>query len=288
MKINKFKYILCLFALALVFNCEDDDPISAGNADPLNKTIVSVPVTVSSSAMAIGEGNLAAFDVALGQTFSSDATVTLRIDMDNGRFTTGTVVVPAGSTSASGSIGVSADDGLMPAIIISPNSATVQAIGILLDEAVPDTLFEADSNVLELAVWARTLGIAGGLNCLLDWNGAPGIDLDMEIIDAAFTAFFETAYSGDRFETDLFQTVGRADGSYVIWVTFYDGAGAPLSVDTDIAILLTTPDNKLAEFMFTLPAGMDANVRMPFVQFTKSTNVETGITSYIDFTDVSL
>jgi hypothetical protein len=286
MKIINFKYIVCLLSLALVFSCEDDDPISAGNADPLNKIIVDVPVTVSSPDVGIGEGNLAKFDVTLGQSFASDATITVRIDMDNGRFTTGTTEVPAGSTSASGTILVPADDSLMPATIISPNSATIQAIGILLDEPVADTVFAADSNVFDLNVWSQSQEIDAGLVVQMDWNGAPAVDVDMYIIDAGFTAIFEQAESGDRFEVDLFGNAEHADGDYVVYTRVF--APDPLTDDTPLSVLLVKPDNVLESFSFTVPAGTAAaDGFIPLVQFTKNTNAETGVTSYTAFSDVS-
>lgn len=284
MNFNKFKYFLCLAIVALVFNCEDDDPLTAGDADPLNKTIVSVPVTVSSDDPGIGEGNLASFNVTLGQSFASDATVTVRIDMDNGRFTTGTTVVPAGSTSGSGTILVPADDDLLPATVISPNSATIQAIGILLDEVVPDTLFEADSNVFDLNVWSQSQEIVGGLRLQMDWNGAPGVDIDMYVIDAAFTAIFERAESGSRFELDTFGNNEHPDGDYVVYFSVF--SPDPLAVETPLSVLLVKPDNVLESYLFTLPAGTPGGFT-PLVQFTKVTNTETGITSYEGFMDVS-
>lgn len=286
MKIIKFKYILCLLSLALVFSCEDDDALSAGNADPLNKTVIDVPVTVSSPDLGIGEGNLAKFDVTVGQSFPSDATITVRIDMDNGNFTTGTAVVTAGSTSASGTILVPADDSLMPATIISPNSATIQAIGILLDEPVADTLFRAESNIFDLNVWAQSQGVAGGLVVQMDWNGAPAVDIDMYIIDAAFTAIFEQAESGNRFEVDTFGNTEHPDGDYVVYTRVF--APDPLTEATPLSVLLVRPNNVLESFSFTVPAGTAAaDGFLPLVGFTKTTDAETGITSYSAFSDVS-
>ena len=276
---NYIKIFYVAFLSLAMFSCEDDEAISAGDADPTNKTIVAVPVTVSSDVPGIGEGNLTTFSVTLGQSFASDATVTVKLIMDNGRFNSGSVVVTAGSTSATGTVLVPADDDLLPATVISPNSATLEAVGILLDEPVAATLFEAESNVLDLNVWSRSQEQDGGLVAQLDWNGAPGIDIDMYIIDAAFTAFFEQAESGSRFEVDLFGNNEHPDGDYVVYLSVF---GAPLAEDTPASLLLVKPDNVLESFLLNVPAGTGGGFTA-LVGFTKTTDVETGITSYSNF-----
>ncbi len=280
MKLNKLKYLSFAVALGLTFvACEDDDPITAGAGDPDTKNIVNLDATLTTAQSATGEGNTLAFSVTLPQTFASDATVTTRVELDNGETTLGTATVAAGATSGTGSIVLPGDDGVITGATIAPvdNSATLKVVGFLLEEEEPGTLYVVNSNTVDLALYPDTLAPDGGLNILLDWDNPAANDLDLQVIDRAFTAIFENSDSGDRFESDLFQNTGRADGIYDIYVIPFTAVPAE---GINFALLLTQPDGTLAVLNGSIPSTATTGARVAVGTFEKVTDPVTGVVSY--------
>jgi hypothetical protein len=280
MKNIKF-LLLSMSLIALSTSCEDDDPISAGEGDPLLKSVVALEATVSTQQLTVGEGNVIDFSVTLPNSFDSDADVTVRVLLDNGLTNTGTASVAAGSTTGTGSLTMPPDDNLLTGETIDGalNAAELFAEAILLDELVPGTTYTLSSNVVDLNIYPRTLAVGGGVNILSDWNGAPAVDLDMYVYDSDFN-LYEVAESGSRFETDLFQNVGRPDRQFFVWIGVWnppaDGSEVPY------VVLITMPDGRLVDVRGVIPAGA---VRGDFFQvatFEKTTDVETGVVSYIN------
>ncbi|RZS99940.1 hypothetical protein [Aquimarina brevivitae] len=280
--IYRLKYIafVGLFGLILT-SCEDDNPVTAGIGDPLDKEIINIDATIASDVTVTGEGNVVDFTVTLPQAFSTDVTVTATARMDNGGVTTGTAEIAAGATTGAGTVTISPDDSVIDGETIegASDALTIELTAILLDELVPGTTYTISSNELSLGIYPKTLSAAGGINILLDWNGAPGIDIDMQVIDRGFTAIFENAASGDRFEEDLFENTGRADGIYDVYVIAFTPVAAG---GTDYNVLFTLPDGRLVAVNGTLPESTPVGVRIPVATFEKSTNVDTGVVSYIN------
>jgi hypothetical protein len=280
MKNIKF-LLLTMSLIALSTSCEDDDPFTAGEGDPLLKTVVPIVATVSTDQLSIGEGNVMDFSVTLPNSFGSDTSVTVRVLLDNGQTNTGTASVAAGSTTGTGSLTMPPDDGLLTGDTVDGaiNGAELFAEAILLDELVPGTTYTLTSNVVDLNIYPRTLAVGGGINIISDWNGAPDIDIDMYVIDRAFTTIFERAESGSRFEEDLFQNVGRPDGIYDVHLSLFTPA-APGG--TPYAVLMTLPDGRLVDVRGTLAEDEALGTFIPVATFEKSTNAETGVVSYIN------
>jgi len=285
MKINYIKYFgkfafTAVLALG-VLSCEDDEPISAGDGDPLAKNVVSVDAMVTALQPNVGEGNLTPFAVTIGNTFSSDATVTVKVTFDNGDVSTGTALVPAGATTGTGALTMPADDGFIPAGLVAENAGTLSAIAILLDELVEDTTYVIAPNATDIGIFSDTLGVAGGLNSIFDWSNSENADLDFYVIDEAFTAIFEDSETGSRFESDLFETVGREDGVYVFYTIIFT---APADEAIDYQVLSTLPDGSLNVFEGTLPAGSPQGSFIPLGSFEKITDEVSGTISYTNFT----
>ncbi|MDY8134434.1 hypothetical protein [Aquimarina sp. 2201CG5-10] len=281
MKKLNFKYILLSLAILAFGSCDDDDPISAGIGDPSTKNIINLESTVASDLAVIGEGNVIGFSVTLPQGLSSDATVTARITLDNGNTSTGTATVAAGATTGTGTITVPADDGVITGDTVGgvSNAAQLSLIAILLDELEPNTTYTITSNTVDLGIYADTLPSDSGLNILFDWEDPATNDLDMQVIDRAFTFIFETSESGNRFESDLFQNAGRDDGIYDVYTIIFT---ASPTVDLNYDLLFTLPDGSLEVINGTLPAGSPNLTRIPIATFEKSTDAVTGEVSYIN------
>lgn len=285
MKLNYIKYF-GKFAFAAVLalgavSCEDDEPISAGEGDPLTKNIVSVDAMVTALQPNVGEGNLTPFAVTIGNSFSSDATVTVKVTFDNGEVSTGTAVVPAGTTTGTGSLTMPTDDGFIPAGLVAEDAGTLSAVAIRLDELVEGTTYVVAPNETSIGIFSDTLGIAGGLNSIFDWTNPENADLDFYVIDEAFTAILESSETGSRFESDLFQTIGREDGVYVFYTSIFT---APADEAIDYQVLSTLPDGSLNAFEGTLPAGSPQGSFIPLGSFEKITDEVSGTVSYTNFT----
>lgn len=284
MKLNYIKYFgKFAFAgvLALsVLSCDDDDPISAGEGDPLNKNIVSVDATVTALQPNVGEGNLTPFAVTLGDTFESDATVTVKVTFDNGDVSTGTALVAAGTTMGTGALTMPADDGFIPAGLTAVNAGTLSATAILLEELIPDTTYVINPNSTDIGIFSDTLGVDAGLNSIFDWSNPEEADLDFFVVDAS-GADLESSESGSRFESDLFQTIGREDGVYTFETIIF---AAPADEALNYQVLSTLPDGTLNVFEGVLIAGTTQGVRIPLGTFEKVTDEVSGIVSYTNFT----
>ncbi len=282
MKLNFIKFytkvaFTAVFALSIL-SCDDDEPVTAGEGDPFSKDVVAVDATVSTTQPQIGEENLLPVTVTLGQSFSSDATITVEATLTNGNVTTGEVVVPSGTTTGSGSFTLPSDDGFVPAGFFDPNAGSLEAIAIRLDELVEGTTYVTSSNQVSLDIWSKTAPGRGGLNYVLDWED-PSVDLDLRVYSEPEFVFYENGSSGDRFEEDLFDSAGRPDGLYVWYVVNFDG---PFETDMDYRLFVTQPDGSLEVLSGTFTAGTPGPALIPFASFEKSTNVETGKVSYIN------
>lgn len=282
MKTVNLKYIiLALVAIIGFSSCEDDDPISAGIGDPSNKNVVNVEATVTPAQTIIGEGNLLSFQVTVPNSFSTNVTITARIELDNGNSTIGTATIAAGATTGTGTISVPADDGVITGDTVGgvANAGKLFLIAILLEDLEPNTTYTISSNTADLGIYADTRPADSGLNIILDWEDPANNDFDMQVIDRAFTTIFETAETGSRFEFDLFQNAGRADGIYDIYVIIFTPSP---TVDVKYDLLMTHPDGRLEVISSAIPAGSPAGVRIPIATFEKSTDAVTGEVSYIN------
>ena len=52
------KFSFCAMIAMASVSCEDDDPLTAGDGDPLNENIISVDATVSTTQPTVGEDNV--------------------------------------------------------------------------------------------------------------------------------------------------------------------------------------------------------------------------------------
>ncbi len=275
---KNFKKIFFALSLsAFMFSsCSDDDPQTAGDGDPLNEeSIEVVDVTVSSTQPKVGEGDRVAVSVTIGKTFATDVTVGIKATFDNGDQTLGSISVPSGSTTGTGSIVMPSDDGVSSGTFDgSINFGSLEAFSILLKELEPNTSYVVNSNVVNFDVLDLTLSVSAGLNLLFDWANPDGNDLDMYVFDSATFTQFESSASGSRYESDLFQTQGRPDGEYFIGINVFS------TTDTTIPyrFALTRPDGfvDIYEGEFVNPSGFI----YPVVYFTKTTDQVTGIVTY--------
>ena len=185
---------------------------------------------------------------------------------DNGRTTLGSATIPAGSTSGTGSITLPGDDGASSGMLYGvPDFAKLELVGIQLADLEKGNTYTLTSNKTSFAIIDSTLGAAGGLNVLFDWEGAPSSDLDMYIYSADTFELYESAETGSRYEVDLFQNLNRPDGDYFIAVGVYSIGTDEPTRDLDYLFALTLPDGTVDIYTGTFEAAADGDFYFPVI-----------------------
>lgn len=277
---NIFKKLTLTVALGLVVvSCTEDA-----------KRGITLPATESGEATLTLEDNVfapnasASFSFALPQAYDKPARVTVSALSSEFVERTATVDVPAGQTTGTG-------------MITLPNTASGNVIGtytqgaasfatLKINGAVPlkeevDTngnveLVPDSSNTLALTsnevtvdVISRLPGFnADGYNYVMDWEDPTNVDLDLQVIDAAFTSIFESSGSLTRFESDLFNNT-HPDGDYVFYVRIWETPN-PTTAPIEYTIHMINPQGVRTSFTSTLPAGSPAGgSRIPVATLNK-------------------
>lgn len=281
MKKLNLKYIVLSLTVLFFCACEDDEPISAGMGDPANATVVNLEGTITPDLLVVGEGNVIGFEVTLPNSFTSDATVSARIELDNGTSSIGTATVEAGATTGRGTITIPADDDVITGDTIGgvSNAAEISLVAILLEELVPNTTYTITSPIVDLGIYSDTLPADSGLNILFDWEDPANNDFDLFAFPITGGTSIEGSGTGSRFEGFLFQNAGRADAEYII---AYEIFGTPPANDVGYELLFTLPDGSLEILSGTIAAGTPADSVLALAIFEKSTDPVSGEVSYIN------
>ena len=105
---KKFKILLLSISfIATSTSCYDDGPIN----EVTLQGVADITLSVSTNNSVVGEGGSLPFTVTIPSTVDSDVTVEATLSFEGG-IVTNTVTVPAGQTTANGSITMQANDGL--------------------------------------------------------------------------------------------------------------------------------------------------------------------------------
>ncbi len=239
---------LILPAISLMVSCGEDD-YSEAYVDTEVKIALVGTLTINSTQAPPGQ--FVNFEATMPQSFSVSSTVTVRAtNADNGNYKVAMVQVPAGQTTLSGHVE-------MPAMSLGgphdffglDNAVYVEIDGVALNEGEdPYTLSSnrvyltlLDNNGLyDVAYPADYDGdgvIEPWLSLSLDWEGPYDVnDLDMYVIDEAWTTIYEDSWSTTRFEGDWFNGNWYPDGAYVVYVDIWFG-------ETPISYRFTATDH---------------------------------------------
>lgn len=278
---NIYKYLsLVAFSAILLSSCTEEESLIGYPLD-LGLTTVALEGTVSTNYPQTAEGRTIDVTVSIPQTFASDADVEVTATFNSGAFTTATVSVPAGSTTGTGTITLPASDGFAVGFFGLENYGSLQLTAILLDTVDPGVNYTITSASQPLQIFDEIQSsaygegvVAGRMTYLLDWANPDINDLD------AYVLGFESAESGSRYETDIFNDE-HPDGDYTIDV------GVWTAGETEIPwklffVFPNQTDYLIFEGTFTnLTLGTNVN-GFPYasiVGFTKTTDSE-GVVSY--------
>jgi hypothetical protein len=271
---KKIKYILLILAIGFsVTACYDDDPINK----VVTQGLTDITLSVASSSTVTAEGFGVPFTASIPNTFSSDVDVEASLKFQGGIVNT-LVTIPAGSTSADGSIQMQSNDGLNK---FSGRPVALSLTGLAVSGAVAGepTVFNITSNEINITSYDRvqwpygSATIAGRMTALFDWGDPANNDLDMLIFRDDFTQV-EGAASGSRWETDIFNDT-HADGNYFVAIDFWIASG-----DIPWKIFFVHPDQTtVTSFEGTFVGAQDGDFVFPLINFTKTTD-GSGVVTY--------
>ncbi len=265
---RNFKYLLLSFVVSgLMMSCYDDDPIEATTIQGL----ADVTLGVSSTNAVVGEGSAVPFTATIPQAFTEDSSIDVQLDFEGGRVNT-PVTIPAGATSASGTITMSQIDG---ADKFTGVDVTLSLQGLLVENTAAGTpsVYNVNSNGVVLRSYDAQVfpGYGAGVvnsraTVLMDWENPGANDLDMRIFDEDFN-LIESAGSGSRYETDILNTE-HPDANYFVVVDFFGASG-----DIPWQIFFQQPDEEtVVLFRGTFTADeVDSGQVFPVIEYTKTT-----------------
>jgi len=277
---KKIKYILTLIALScIVVSCEDDEPITAGEGNPLNEEVINIEAVVSAEFDVVGEGINFDYTVTIPSALPSDADITVELELSNGRITTSRVEFAAGATTGTETITVAAEDDFITgdAVEGTPNSAVLKVTGVLLDPLVTGTAYTISSNDLSLGMYSIVPEPnPAGLEILMDWPEAGVNDIDLGLFTGA-GSFLRASETGSRYESITVENT-EPDGTYLLASVAFT---APPVGGLPLKFFFVTPEGDLEVFDVDYP---EAGGLVLSLSFDKVTDVDTGITSYGNFT----
>jgi hypothetical protein len=270
---KKIKYFLLTMAISVgVTACYTDDPINKITINGLS----DITLSVSSLNGETGEGFVVPYTAVIPNVFSSDVDVQASLTF-NGGVILDAVTIPAGSTSADGSINMQ-NDGLNK-FTGKPVALSLTGLSVSDAQAGEPTVFNITSNEIILTSYDRvqwpygSSTIAGRMTALFDWGDPGANDLDMLIFRDDFT-LVESAASGSRWETDIFNDT-HADGNYFVAIDFWVASG-----DIPWKLWFVHPDQKtISSFAGTFAGAASGDFVYPLINFTKSTDGN-GVVSY--------
>jgi len=269
---KKIKNILLIVTLVFsVTACFDDDAINIVEiAD-----ITDVTLNVASINSVTGEGAIVPFTAVIPNTFSSDVDVEVTLTFQGG-IVTNTVTIPAGSTSADGTITMQDDDGFDD---FDGRTVGLSITGLSVSGAVAGepTVFDITSNTVNLTSYDRVQlergfdPVNGQMTILFDWENPGANDLDVRIFNADTFTQVELAVSGSRWETDTFNDT-HPDGDYFVLIEFFTASG-----NIPWQIFFVHPDQETISFFEgTFMSTASGDAVFPLINFTKTTTVVDG------------
>jgi hypothetical protein len=285
--IKQITYSLILILAIYSCDTEYDQEVFIAETVSLNGNI-ELTSSIGAPGFAVG------FTVTLPQKFDKIAVVTVKATGKDLTETTATVRIPAGDKTASGAIE-------MPAVSIPDlyssieEYATVEIKGMaLFNEVVEDgeivleneatDNFTMSSNMTKVDYYSRVQWpygsdvIAGRMTALFDFapsTDGSARDLDMLMYNADTFENVESAASGSRWETDIFNDT-HPDGDYFVAIDLYKATG-----NIPWKIFFVHPNQTTIDyFEGTFEDTVDGDFIYPVINFTKSTDAD-GIVSYV-------
>jgi hypothetical protein len=277
MKIIK-KITFSLAVLLAIYSCDteyDKEVI-------LNDDLTTITGEITTTATTFTGGLSIPFSFTVPQSFSKKAIVTVKAENSEDVISTATVILEAGQTSGSGMIE-------LPELSGGLSSFEASEVGVLkieglslVDEVDNDGTIELvpssddttvlNSNEVVLNYYNQLADDAAGneaLHYLVDWDPVT-IDIDIQVIDRAFTRIFENSASGSRYESDYFNDF-HPDGEYDMYARIYGVSDPTTTEPIPFKIFTHNSDGSRELLEGEIPAGSaTGGSRIPIAAITKS------------------
>lgn len=286
--IKQITYSLILILAIYSCDTEYDQEVFIAETVGLNGSI-ELASSIGAPGFAVG------FTVTLPQTFANIAVVTVKATGKDLTETTATVTIPAGDTTANGTIEMPALS-LPDFYSVFEEYATVEIKGMALFNEVEDEdgatvlkreatdNFTMSSNMAKINYYSRVQWpydagvVSGRMTALFDFApSADGssTDLDMLMYNTETFEQVESAASGSRWETDIFNDT-HPDGDYFVAIDLYQASG-----DIPWKIFFVHPNQTTIDyFEGTFENTASGDFIYPVIDFTKSTDAD-GNVSYV-------
>ena len=240
---NKFlKSTIALSALLLMFSCKEDDATGQSTLTPTDP-LISVSLDFNANQNFVETESTFDFTVHLSEpqvvNVSVNVAQTAGTATDGADFTIPhTVVIPAGATSAAGTIAIHSDE-------LAEDTETAEITIGLGNEANADTTSQvvnftiqnvtADDLVIDLS-WMNTTTITDNSGNVID--GEALADMELRIVDTTipYTTEYLLVDDAAGYETMIFSGA-YPDGEYHIAASFYSAADyGDVFTDLDLAL----------------------------------------------------
>ncbi|TCI92540.1 hypothetical protein [Tenacibaculum sp. M341] len=278
-------YSIILFTFASIFtSCTDDDrtPIILDD-----KTSVEGTLTFDDQFFAPGAA--ANFTVSIASSYQKHVRVTVSATSQENIIEYSQVILNPGETIATGIIEMPAytlggSNGTYETSKVGFVTARIEGINIV-DEIVTEVEGEDDeityeisdednikisSNEIAVDYITRLLDADDeGFGFLLDWANPTVNDLDIQLIDEAFTFVAAGSATFDRFEDALIEN-SEADGNYVFYLRIYNLPN-PTVDDIPYTLHMVQPNGGRITYEGVLPAGSASEgARIPVAILAKA------------------
>lgn len=286
----KISFITLLATMSLmVISCEDDDELDVVNIPSQSSAVVSLSFDQEPF---FGRGGAVDYTVDLQGSSSLDRQVKLSSQTGTQRFSD-IAVAESGTSVAEGTFTIPNIGGSLA--FDEKGSFSTSVVGVRQGELVADEegdeFFNASggdtvattSDPITVEYFDRTPSASStGLNYLLDWNNPSVNDLDLFVIDEAFTDIFENSETGSRYENDVFNNT-NLDGKYDFYISIFDLVNefTTEAINSRLFVIDSRGNKTLLEF--TIPAGTATNDFTLVGTFTQTTSAE-GEVNYSNIT----
>lgn len=265
MKINSITKFFLLGLATITLSCTDDDgKLGKNEALQTGSNFTDIQVTLQTNDLPafLEEGEDINYTAQIGSSFEGATTVTSKLSLsltDNKRFTEGPITIDAGQTSNTGVITIPNHDDL--AVDFNGYTAYLSAVGVGVDQNT-GTLYKPSSNQVTFKVYDKTPKKSSiGLSYLVDWAGAPAVDIDIFVYGDPFRGFLERSTTGDRYEDDILETTHR-DGTYTMGAYVFSQTPTVTTKPIPFRVFAISSSGKRTLIEGEIPAGVTAAPRL--------------------------
>lgn len=258
------KSITYIFIISLSLSCAQDY-----DKEVILQDTSSMTAEISVIGNQFASGISVPFTFTLPQSFNKKAIVTVQAESSEYVTTTTSVTIDIGATTGSGNITLPSLSGSLTSFEPVLNLTNVKIAGIsTVDEVDNEGTIElvpssddttiVTSNIVSLAFFNQLADDRHqdtSMSYLFDWVGVAEYNINVEVIDRAFTKIYEKSYSVSRYESDYFDKA-HPDGDYDFYLRVYAASKEnPTTIDIPYKIFTLHPDGKRDLLEGTLPAG---------------------------------